>query len=81
MLEDELGAYLFIRKGKKIESSKPECKGDPESMLGEVEMIEKAQDLLRFGGVNDPSQIINSIIDMPNSKNPVDLTPILSAPP
>ena len=73
------GVSVTLENGKKIESSKPECKGDPESMLGEVEMIEKAQDLLRFGGVNDPSQIINSIIDMPNSNNPVDLTPILSA--
>ncbi len=73
------GVSVTLENGKKIESLKPECKGDPEAMLGEAEMIEKARDLLRFGGVNDPSQIINTVIDIPKSNNPVDLTPVLLA--
>ncbi len=72
------GVSVKLADGTMLESSKPECKGDPEAALNENEMIAKARDLIRFGGVNDAVPVIDGIIGMAQGGKSPDMSNILS---
>ncbi|MBT5051064.1 MAG: MmgE/PrpD family protein [Rhodospirillaceae bacterium] len=60
------GISVELEDGTKIESTKDECKGDPVAALSDDEMISKARDLMRFGGVNDSARVIDGIMNLSN---------------
>ena len=70
---------VILADGTKLESSKPECKGDPEAALNDDEMIAKARDLIRFGGINDPARVIDGIMGMSQGGKSPDVSSVLSA--
>ena len=69
---------VILEDGTKVESAKPECKGDPEAALTDDEMINKARDLIRFGGVNDPNAVIDGILEMSQGGKPLDVGTVLA---
>lgn len=60
------GISVELEDGTKMESVKEECKGDPEAALSDDEMIAKARDLMRFGGINDSARVIDGIMNLSN---------------
>lgn len=62
------GAEISVEldDGTTLASKKDECKGDPEAALSDDEMIDKARDLMRFGGINDSARVIDGIMNLPN---------------
>jgi len=65
--------------GTSLATVREECRGDPEAALSADEMVEKAQYLMRHGGINDSSVVIDGILSMINGAAPPDLAGILSA--
>ncbi|MGA0345207.1 MAG: MmgE/PrpD family protein [Alphaproteobacteria bacterium] len=65
-------------QGHILASAAPECRGDPESALNDHEMIEKARELIRFGGINDPERIIDGILNSVDGGKFPDAAIILS---
>lgn len=65
-------------QGNILSSAAPECRGDPESPLNDHEMIEKARELIRFGGINDPDRIIDGILNSVDGGKFPDAAMILS---
>jgi 2-methylcitrate dehydratase PrpD len=65
--------------GHILASAAPECRGDPELALNDHEMIEKARELITFGGINDPEQIIDGILNSVDGGKFPDAAMILSA--
>ncbi len=55
---------VVLEDGRELMSSKPECKGDPEAMLADEELISKAEELLYFGGLNNPAPVIDGVLEM-----------------
>jgi len=70
---------VILADGTKLESSKPECKGDPESALNDDEMIAKARDLIRFGGINDPAPVIEGVMGMSQGGNSLNVSSLLAS--
>ena len=70
---------VILADGTKLDSAKPECKGDPESALNDDEMIAKARDLIRFGGINDPAPVIDGIMGMSQGGISLDLSSLLAS--
>ena len=68
---------VILSDGRILKSSKPECKGDPEAALNDNEMITKAEDLIRFGGVNDPDLLIEGIMEMSQGGKSINIHNIL----
>ena len=66
-------------QGNILSSAAPECRGDPELALNDHEMIEKARELMRFGGINDPERIIHGILNSVDGGEFPDTAMILSA--
>jgi 2-methylcitrate dehydratase PrpD len=58
------GVTVEMTDGTRVESIRPECKGDPEAALTADEMIAKARDLMRFAGVNDSTPVIDGILNL-----------------
>ena len=67
------GISVEMNDGTKVESGKDECRGDPEAALSDDEMINKARDLMRFGGVNDSARVIDGILELSNGGSLPDL--------
>ena len=67
------GISVELEDGTRIDSRKDECKGDPEAALSDDEMISKARDLMRFGGVNDSARVIDGIMNLSNGGDLPDL--------
>ena len=78
-LHGGLRFLFFSRMSTKLESSKPECKGDPESALNDDEMIAKARDLIRFGGINDPAPVIEGVMGMSQGGNSLNVSSLLAS--
>ena len=76
-----MGASVEVEteQGNIFSFAAPECRGDPESALNDHEMIEKARELIRFGGINDPEQIIDGILNSVDGGEFPDAAMILSA--
>ncbi len=53
---------IHLRSGEVLTLHKRNAKGDPEAPLSRDEMIDKADFLLRYGGVKEPSVFIESIL-------------------
>ena len=66
---------LTLADGRKLSAARRDCRGDPELPLSDDEMIEKAQGLLRFGGLNQENadKVIDSVLDLPNQSETVRL--------
>jgi len=49
---------------------KVHCKGDPELALSKTEMVDKARDLLLYGGLcrDDADGLINQILGLPKQQ-------------
>ncbi|NKB22584.1 MAG: MmgE/PrpD family protein [Alphaproteobacteria bacterium] len=73
------GISVLLADGSKLESSKPECKGDPEAALNDEEMISKARDLIRFGGVNDPELVVEGIMGMAEGSASLDISSVMAS--
>ena len=73
------GITVETDDGQEIAASAPECRGDPEAALSDDEMIEKARDLIRFGGINDPAAIVDSVMGAADGGRFPDPSTILSA--
>lgn len=58
------GISVELEDGTRIESKKDECRGDPEAALSDDEMIHKARDLMRYGGINDSTRVIDGIMNL-----------------
>jgi 2-methylcitrate dehydratase PrpD len=71
---------VTLADGTALTASKKECKGDPEAALDDDEMIAKARDLLKFGGVNDATAIIDGVMGMAAGMPPPDLGGFLDNP-
>ncbi len=68
---------VVLENGNKLTAEAPECRGDPECALSDIEMLEKASDLMRFGGVNDPKAIIEGVMLAADGTNFPDTSFIL----
>ncbi len=68
---------VIFSDGRILKSSKPECKGDPEAALNDKEMISKAGDLIRFGGINDPAPVIEGIMGMSQGGKSISIDNVL----
>lgn len=66
------GISVATGDGQCFEASAPECRGDPDAALSDDEMIEKARDLIRFGGVNDPTRVIDGVMGLADGGLPPD---------
>ena len=57
---------VVTEQGETIRESRLHCKGDPESPLGQSDMIEKAHTLLTYAGVQEPEQqhLISYVLDL-----------------
>ena len=60
------GVSVELAEGSLVKSVKEQCKGDPEAALTADEMVEKAKDLMRFGGINDSARIIDNVLGLAN---------------
>jgi len=68
---------VTLKNDKTLVASKPECKGDPEAPLSEKEMIGKAKELLRFGGVREISAIIDGVMGLTDGESLPDFSELL----
>jgi len=68
-----------LEDGTILLSEKPQCKGDPEAALSGDDVINKARELMRHGGVNDPARVIGGIMEMAGGGVPPDLRPFIKA--
>ncbi len=68
-----------LEDGSVLLAGRPECFGDPDAALPADAMMDKARDLMRHGGVNDPARVIDGIMEMASGGAPPDLRPFLSA--
>ncbi len=61
--------------GKTLEVSRKDCKGDPELALDDIEMREKALNLMIYGGLDESSAlgVCETILSLPSSKGEVRL--------
>lgn len=66
---------VMARGGAGFSAFRRDCKGDPESPLNNDEMIAKAGELLRWGGLDDNQvdERINGILGLANGQGDVDL--------
>jgi len=71
---------VTLADGTALTASKKECKGDPEAALDDDEMIAKARELLKFGGVNDATSVIEGVMGMASGMPPPDLGAFLTNP-
>jgi len=71
------GVCVTLKNDKTLVASKPECKGDPEAPLSEKEMIGKAKELLRFGGVREISAIIDGVMGLTDGESLPDFSELL----
>ena len=71
------GVSVTLKNDKTLVASKPECKGDPEAPLSEKEMIGKAKELLRFGGVREISAIIDGVMGLTDGESLPDFSELL----
>ena len=55
---------LILKSGESVTASRETCRGDPEAALTSDEMVEKARMLLNYGGVEEPSAIIDPVLAM-----------------
>ncbi len=64
------GAEVTVKNinGQEISATAPLCKGDPEAFLSEEEIIEKAYQLMRFGGIEKPTGIIDQVLGISSGK-------------
>jgi 2-methylcitrate dehydratase PrpD len=70
---------VALEDGSKILAERNDCKGDPNAALSPGAMIEKARELMRHGGVNDSTRVVDGIMEMAGGGAPPDLRPFLSA--
>jgi 2-methylcitrate dehydratase PrpD len=70
---------VTLADGTKLDSAKPECKGDPSSALNDDEMITKARDLIRFGGINDPAPVIEGVMAMSQGGKSPNVSSLLAS--
>lgn len=73
------GITVELADGTRVESKKPQCKGDPEAALSADEMIAKSRDLMRYAGVNDSARLIDGVLGLAGGGKSVDLTDLLVA--
>jgi 2-methylcitrate dehydratase PrpD len=73
------GISVELENGTTIESTKEECKGDPEAALSDEEMVSKARDLMRFGGVNDSDRVIDGILNLSSGGSLPDLEDLFAS--
>ena len=61
--------------GKTFEVSRKDCKGDPELMLDEKQMVDKARSLMSYAGLPESTatDICESVLSLPNCKTEVKL--------
>lgn len=66
---------LSLADGRELGAKRRDCFGDPELPLSDHEMIEKAQNLLGYGGLSDAQAkaLCNRVLDLPTQKKPVHL--------
>jgi len=67
---------LSLKDGTRIAAARTDCKGDPAAALDPDAMIAKARDLIRLGGLDDPSSLIESIIGLADGGTAPDLAPL-----
>jgi 2-methylcitrate dehydratase PrpD len=73
------GISVELTDGSRVESVKPQCKGDPEAALSDDEMIAKARDLMRYAGINDSTRIIDGVLELAAGGKALDLNDLLVA--
>lgn len=73
------GITVEMTDGTRIESVKPQCKGDPEAALSADEMIAKARDLMRYAGLNDAARVIDGVLGLAKGGNAMDMSDLLVA--
>ena len=71
------GVSVILKNDKTLVASKPECRGDPEAPLSEKEMIDKAKELLRFGGVQESAAIIDGVMSLTDGESLPDFSRFL----
>lgn len=67
------GVSVELADGTRLEASKPDCRGDPEAALSADEMVTKARELMRYGGMNDAARVIDGILALPTATTHVDI--------
>lgn len=73
------GVTVELVDGTRVESVKPQCKGDPEAALTADEMVDKARDLMRYAGVNDSARIIDGVLNLASGGRALDVNELLVA--
>lgn len=73
------GVTVEMDDGTRVESVRSQCKGDPEAPLTPDEMVDKARDLMRYAGVNDPARIIAGVLDLAHGGRVLDVGDLLIA--
>jgi len=65
----------LLSDGRQLDSQRIDCKGDPESALSDNEMVDKALDLLLYGGFskNTAANLIEQVLDLPFQDKTIDL--------
>jgi 2-methylcitrate dehydratase PrpD len=73
------GVSVELADGTRLKSSRPDCRGDPEAALTPDEMVAKARDLMRHGGLNDAGRVIDGVLGLAAGGKAVDLTDLFRA--
>lgn len=66
---------LFLGDGTVLDAQRRDCLGDPELPLSDDEMIEKAKDLLRYGGFDQSAatKLCDTVLNLPSHASSVNL--------
>jgi 2-methylcitrate dehydratase PrpD len=70
---------VSLEDGSELLAERAECMGDPDAALSAAAMIEKARELMRHGGVNDSTRVVDEIMEMAAGGAPPDLRPFMTA--
>ena len=68
---------VVMNDGSEIEFQTQDAKGDPEAPLTQIQMIDKARELMVFGELKNSDQLINSILSMEKDGNVPNLIEII----
>lgn len=62
---------VTLADGTRLEAARTDAKGDPEAPLSRDEMIAKAEMLMRLGGIEEPSPLIEAVLGMAGAAAPL----------
>lgn len=66
---------VTLRDNNRLEASRIHALGDPELPLSEAQLVAKAEDLMRHGGMSDPALLADAILGL-SSGGPLPVLPI-----